>query len=100
MIALMLVNVAVASLAIFALRGIYFALLEEGGIPVAVTGTAAGVISMLGFTPDIFMPLVGGALLDAFPGEAGYKFYFGFIMFLCACGAGAAIVLRRKAKKD
>ncbi len=55
---LMLVNIAIASLAVFALRGIYFALLEEGGIPMKVTGIATGLISMVGFTPDIFMPLI------------------------------------------
>ena len=59
MIPAMLGNVALASLAVFAMRGIYFALLEEGGVPVAVTGTAAGIVSAVGFTPDIFMPLLG-----------------------------------------
>ncbi len=98
MIPFMLGNVAIASLAIFALRGIYFALLEEGGVPIAVTGTAAGVVSMLGFTPDIFMPLVGGVLLDAFPGGAGYKFYFAFIALLCGCGAAATLAIKRTAK--
>lgn len=98
MIALMIANVAIASLAIFALRGIYFALLEEGGVPIAITGTATGVISVLGFTPDVFMPLVGGALLDGFPGATGYKFYFGFILALCVFGAAAALALQRTAK--
>ena len=71
MIPAMLGNVALASLAIFAMRGIYFALLEEGGVPVAVTGTAAGIVSAVGFTPDIFMPLLGGVLLDTYPGVPG-----------------------------
>ena len=57
---LLLVNVAVISSAVYALRGIYFSLLEQGGIPIAVTGTATGVISLIGYTPDIFMPTLGG----------------------------------------
>ena len=95
MIGLMIVNIAIASVAIFALRGIYFALLEDCGVPAAVTGTATGIISVIAFTPDVFMPLVGGALLDAFPGEAGYRYFFGLIAALCVCGGVAMQVLRR-----
>ncbi len=87
---MMLVNASIVSLAIFALRGIYFALLEEGGIAPAVTGTAAGVISAIGFTPDVFMPLLGGMLLDAYPGAEGYRYYYGFITLMCAGGSLAA----------
>ncbi len=86
----MLIVAAVASLAIFALRGIYFALLEDCHVPAAVTGTAAGVVSAIGFTPDVFMPLVGGVLLDAYPGATGYRLFYGFIAVLCALGSLAA----------
>jgi len=95
MVGMMIANIALASVAIFALRGIYFALLEDCGVPTAVTGTATGIISVIAFTPDVFMPLVGGALLDAFPGEPGYRYYFGFITSLCVCGGIAMRVLRR-----
>ncbi|MEZ5930263.1 MAG: MFS transporter [Parvularculaceae bacterium] len=95
MVGLMIANIVLASIAIFALRGIYFALLEDSGVPVAVTGTATGIISVIAFTPDIFMPLVGGALLDAFPGDTGYRYFFGFITVLCILGGIAMHVLRR-----
>lgn len=90
---LMLANIAVAGLAIFALRGIYFALLEEGGVPLAVTGTAAGVVSTVGYTPDIFMPFVGGVLLDAYPGVTGYRYLFLFTAGVCAVGLVAAVTI-------
>jgi nitrate/nitrite transporter NarK len=96
LLSVMLVNVAIASLAVFAMRGIYFALLEEGGIPMAVTGTAAGVISVIGYTPDIFMPLLGGVLLDTFPGSQGYKLFFFAVAGICVAGLVASQVLRRK----
>ena len=87
---MMLINAAIVSAAIFALRGIYFALLEEGGVDAAVTGTAAGVISAIGFTPDVFMPLVGGVLLDAYPGAEGYRYFYLFIAMLCGVGTFAS----------
>lgn len=95
LIAVMIVNVAIASLAVFAMRGIYFALLEEGGIPMAVTGTAAGVISVIGYTPDIFMPLLGGMILDQLPGPEGYKVFFLVVAGICAVGLAATVILTR-----
>ncbi len=85
-IPVMLLNIGVASLAVFAMRGIYFALLEEGGVPLAVTGTAAGIVSTVGFTPDIFMPLLGGVLLDAYPGAEGYRYFFLTTSAICGLG--------------
>ena len=92
----MIINVAVTSLAVFAMRGIYFALLEEGGIPIAVTGTAAGIISVIGYTPDIFMPLLGGVLLDRFPGAEGYRFFFLTVAGICSVGLGATLLMYRR----
>ncbi|MCH9693576.1 MAG: MFS transporter [Gammaproteobacteria bacterium] len=96
LLSVMLLNVAIASLAVFAMRGIYFALLEEGGIPMAVTGTAAGIISVIGFTPDIFMPLIGGVLLDRFPGPEGYRLFFFMVAGICAVGLAATLILHRR----
>ncbi len=90
---LMISNVAIASLAVFAMRGIYFALLEEGGIPMKVTGTAAGIVSMVGYTPDIFMPLLGGVLLDAYPGVEGYRYFFLTTAAICAVGCIASVLI-------
>lgn len=89
----MLLNVAIASLAVFAMRGIYFALLEEGGVPLAVTGTAAGIVSTIGYTPDIFMPLLGGILLDTFPGATGYRYFFLTTAAICGIGLAASLII-------
>ncbi len=88
---LMIANLAVASIAIFALRGIYFALLEECGVPPALTGTTTGLVSVIGFTPDVFAPALFGYLLDAFPGALGYRLFFTFIAVACVIGLAAAL---------
>ena len=93
---LLLINVAVISSAVYALRGIYFSLLEQGGIPIAVTGTATGVISLIGYTPDIFVPTLGGMILDANPGAGGYQNFFLFITALSFIGLVAAFIVYRK----
>ena len=93
---LLLFNVAVITSAVYALRGIYFSLLEQGGIPIALTGTATGIISVIGYTPDIFMPLIGGITLDATPGAKGYQNYFSFVSVLSFIGLIAAYIVYRK----
>ena len=93
---LLIVNVLVAGTMIFALRAIYFALLEEGKVPLAVTGTAAGIVSAIGFTPDVFMPEIFGYLLDTYPGAEGYRYFYFVIAGICAVGFIAAMTIQYK----
>ncbi|TWT77952.1 Inner membrane protein YqcE [Posidoniimonas polymericola] len=82
-------------LGFFALRGVYFALLEESHIPADMTGTAVGVVSLLGFTPEIFMPKLGGWLLDRWPGEAtGFHLLYWFLGGACVVGIVSTLTLR------
>jgi predicted MFS family arabinose efflux permease len=99
LVLILISNTAVAALAIFALRGVYFALLEEGGVPLALTGTATGALSVIGYTPDIFMPMLGGVLLDRYPGALGFRYFFAFIAVLSIFGLLAATVIRRKSEE-
>ncbi|MEX2489307.1 MAG: MFS transporter [Pseudomonadales bacterium] len=70
------IQVSATAIAVFALRGIYYALLEESKVPIVLTGTAVGVISTISYTPDIFaFPLVGW-FLDEFGASLGYQYYF------------------------
>jgi nitrate/nitrite transporter NarK len=93
MLPVALINVAIVALAVFALRGIYFALLEEGGVPLAVTGTAGGIISAIGFTPDVFMPLFFGVITDSYPGADGYRYFYLVTSGFCAVGLVAATTI-------
>ncbi len=93
---ILIVNTVIASLAIFAVRGVYYAMLEEGGIPIVLTGTATGIVSVIGYTPDIFMPVTGGALLDKFPGALGYRYFFLIIVILCVLGLLSSLVVMRR----
>jgi len=99
LVPLMFASLALGSIAVYAMRGIYFALLEEGHIPMAVTATAAGVISAVGFTPDIFMPLLGGVLLDNFPGALGYRYFFLITAAICLVGLVATMIIYFKIVK-
>ena len=78
-ITIFFLNVVVTSVAVYGLRGVYFALLEEGGVPAVATGTAVGIVSVLGYSPDVFLSVLAGWLIDLYPGAPGYR-YFCFLM--------------------
>jgi len=96
-----LVFVAIIStcIAVFSLRGLYFALMEEAKIPWHVTGTAVGMASILGYTPDIFMGPIMGYLLDNSPGPVGHQHVFLLLVGFSSIGFIATLVFRYFAQK-
>lgn len=92
---LLVLTVAGTSLGIYALRGIYFALFQEANIPLAFTGSAVGLVSVLGFTPDIFMGPIMGYLIDRSPGALGHQHVFGVIAGFALVGLVTTVVFRR-----
>jgi len=69
-------NLLITFIAVYALRGIYFSLIEEAVVDSRVTAAAVVLISMLGFTPDIFFAAVSGRILDANSVAVGFENYF------------------------
>lgn len=87
------IQVATVAIAVFALRGIYFALMEESQVPLMLTGTVVGLISTIGYTPDIFAyPLVGW-LIDNFGAALGYQYYFTLLACTACIGLFLTIAL-------
>lgn len=85
---------------IFAMRGIYFAPVGQTDIPKAFVGTAIGVISVIGFFPDVYMNALVGTLMDAFPGAQGYKYTFFVMLAFAVVGLIASVVLVRMLNKQ
>jgi len=77
------------------MRGLYFALLEEINTPLQLTGTLVGIISIIGFTPDIFMSLFIGNILGENPTVIEYQKLFSLFTLFPLLGIIAALVFRR-----
>jgi len=88
-------NLGVSLFAVFALRGIYFALLQETRTPPHLTGAAVGMISLVGFTPEIFFAPIAGRILDATPGPGGHYDLFLFLAAIAALGLVSVVWLIR-----
>lgn len=80
---------------VYAIRGIYFALMQDAAIPVHATGTAVGVMSVIGFLPDVFMGPLMGVLLDNNPGAPGHRYVFLVMAAFAAVGLLASVVFHR-----
>ena len=80
---------------VYALRTLYFAVFQEGYIPLGLTGTAVGVISVIGYTPDIFIGPIMGHLLDESPGLYGHQQVFMVLSVFSVLGLFAAIKFSR-----
>ena len=92
-------SIFISFFGVFAIRGIYFALLEENKTPAHVTGAAVGLMSVIGFTPDFFFGPITGRILDATPGVGGHQNYFMFlagIMIMGLVAVGWLLWLRRQ----
>ncbi len=74
----------------YAVRGIFWSTLESCNIPSRIKGLAIGMISLIGYSPDIYLPLLNGMLLEHYPGRLGYSIYFIGIALTGVLGAAAA----------
>lgn len=87
--------VAGTSAMVYGLRGIYFALFPEARVSLALTGTAVGLVSVIGYTPDVFMGPLMGYLTDTYPGPLGHQYFFGALAGFAACGGVATLAFQR-----
>ncbi|QIB68093.1 MFS transporter [Aminipila butyrica] len=72
-----------------------WAMMDEGNIPAEYSGTAAGVISTVGYLPEIFCSLLAGALIDGYPGVTGFRYFFGFLIGMLLLGAIFVLVWKK-----
>ncbi|MGI9270846.1 MAG: MFS transporter [Woeseiaceae bacterium] len=88
----------------YAVRGIYWATLESCDVSNRVKGFAIGVISLIGYSPDVYLPLANNAILARYPDKLGYSIYFLGIAVMGLLGAIAAwrlnIIVARRPTAD
>ena len=89
-------DIFITFIAVYGLRGIYFALLEETKVSGLFTGTAVGLISVIGYTPDVFFNSMAGRIIDANPGLKGHQQFYLVLAVFSIIGLLATIFLIRK----
>ncbi len=84
----------------YAIRALYFSIMQEGRIPLVLTGTAVGLISVVAYTPDIFAPPIFGYFLDKYPGLLGHQYVFTISVLFSILGLLASIKFANLFKKN
>ena len=97
---LFILSIGTMAIGVYSARVLYFATLEETKIPLAVTGTAVGFISVIGYTPDIFTGLINGYFLDANNEVVGHQIVFGIMFGFALIGLIASYLLFRHSKSN
>lgn len=86
------------------IKATYWSILGDAGIPVASTGMATGVISLIALTPDIFVsPVISrfiryGENLGMI--ETGFNMMLIWIVVWAALGIVASLILKRRKEKS
>ena len=78
---LFFISLIIVATGTYAIRGLYFSILKDGKIPYILSGTAIGLISIVGYSPDIFATPLYGYLLDNYPGILGHQYVY-LILFI------------------
>ena len=95
---LFVLSIGTMAIGVYSARVLYFATLEESKIPLAVTGTAVGFISVIGYTPDIFTGLINGYFLDAYNEVVGHQIVFAIMFGFAVIGLIASFWLYKHSK--
>lgn len=80
---LMTFIVLLIGLLTYGVRGLYWATLGGCNVPNKIKGLAIGIISVIGYFPEVYLPLLSAPLIENYPGGLGYKIYY---LLMAACG--------------
>jgi len=103
MLMVALINMVALGSFVYCANAVFFSLIDEIDIPAKVTGTAAGLMSMLTYFPEIYCYTMVGNMVDQTPGIGGYRNVFIFMLGCAVIGLVAALILQsmnRKAKAN
>ena len=93
-------SLVILAVGTYSIRALYFAVLKEANVAFALTGTAVGIISVVGYSPDIFAGPIMGYLLDENPGIIGHQYVYFMLVIFSIIGLIASIRFARLTKSS
>lgn len=100
MLPIVVVNFVLQGLFLLAVKALYFAPIDEIGVSKKLAGTASGIISVVGYAPEIFGYTACGSILDNNPGVTGYNILFILTGCLSIIGFVLVIILKINNRKN
>jgi MFS family permease len=68
--------VVILAIFFYTIRGTYWSLLGDYKLEAFILGTAIGVVSFIGYLPDVLIPIANTMLWNTFGPQGGYNAYF------------------------
>lgn len=99
MYAAVIVNFFFGLLFIYAVRSQYFAVHQDAGISLQISGRVTGISSALGYLPDVFMYTLVGGWMDSY-GRTGYNMTWIYAVVMAVLCIILTLVLSKVVKKD
>ena len=81
-----------------ALRSVQFATMSQVDIPAHLIGTASGIISIIGYMPDIFGYTLCGMAMENFAPITAYRIIFSGLAVCCLLGMAVSLTLHGYSK--
>ena len=81
------------STVIYGVRGIYYSTMSETGVPVTLTATATAAVAVFGYTPDMFMSLWCGRILDTYGYQSGYNIIHILMLVFACLAVGVCLIM-------
>ena len=98
MIFMLLVFCAAVYASMYGCQSMHFAIMEEGDYPMETTGTANAILTPLGYSVELFAPMVAGLCLNRWAGATGYKVFFSILTGLAVIGLISTLLWMVKTK--
>lgn len=98
MLGLIIFNFFFGLFFIYAVRSQYFAIHDDAGIPLRLSGRVSGIASAIGFLPDVFMFTIVGGWMDSY-GHTGYNMTWIYAIVM-ALLCGVITIILTKTVKD
>ena len=92
---LFIISLIIVATGTYAIRGLYFSILKDGKIPYILSGTAIGLISIVGYSPDIFATPLYGYLLDNYPGIRGHQYVYLILLISSILGIYVSLKFKK-----
>lgn len=94
-----IVNFIMGLIFIYAVRSQYFAIHDDAGISMELSGRVSGIASAIGYAPDLFMYTLVGSWMDQY-GAAGFKMTWAYAAVAALLCVVLSFVLSRSIKNN
>jgi sugar phosphate permease len=84
----------------YAIKGLYWSLLDLCPVPRRIIGLAIGLVSFIGYMPDVLLPLYDGYLSRNYPRAQSYQIYFTSIALCGYLGCFLCVVFYRRSQRN